>query len=215
MKRSAIPASTLALFFALQLGLPALAGDPCSAPWVTQRRSAARDDGRRFSLVRGGSFRDKEWSYIVGITYTIGENSLILGIFGSTSGTPKQLFTRKIGILSPEEIRPDEELSDSCPAPQLGPFFEATVVDLDGDGAHELVVESNESGTCAECKSEVRVYTFNASKVNEAVDEDESEVTFGQGKGLSVDSWVLDAAGETVPTHKTFFMPGTPAADRP
>jgi len=61
MKRSAIPASALALLIASQLGLPALAGDPCSAPWVMQRRSAARDDDRRFSPVRGGAFRDKSW----------------------------------------------------------------------------------------------------------------------------------------------------------
>jgi len=58
----------------------------------------------------------------------------------------------------------------------------------------------------------VRSNTFDASKVNEVVDEDESEITFGQGKGLLVDSWLLDAAGEPVPTTR-LFIPKSPVTE--
>ena len=194
----------------LCLGLPCCSMgtvEPCNSSWVTGRRMTAHKTGQRFAIVDNTSFSEQGWSYLVGITYALQSDSLTLMVFGSPSGDPRPLFTQEIGILEPDMINPDKEPADSCPAPDFGPYFKVTVLDLDGDGSREIVVESNQLGGCAECKSGVSVYKVSLSKVNMVVDEEYTDISFAQGKGLSIDSFTTDAAGNVTPTHKTFFEP--------
>jgi len=130
LTRSLVPGSTLSIFIAWLLCARVLAGDPLLGSVVTQRRSAARDDGSG-SLWCAEARSVTRNEYIVGITYTIGESSLTLGIFGLDLGDPEATLHRKIESSVPRRFVPTRSFPTAAGA-AVRPFFEATVVDLDG-----------------------------------------------------------------------------------
>jgi hypothetical protein len=177
----------------------------CSSAWfATQRKEASAKD-RTFQLVSGGLFKPNGNSYALAISHEAGtDGDLDFMVFAAPDQSLdfRLVLTERIDILDVGQLSAQES---QCLIKADGVFFKVNVVDLAGDGAQRIVVESNSVGTCSSCLSEVRVYEIEKNKIIKVVDEYYSDIRYAKGQGLWVHSFRRADDGRIVQVEKSFF----------
>lgn len=177
----------------------------CSSAWFTAQRKEASAKGRTFQLLDGGVFVQDGSSYLLVIGHAAGSDSdLDFSVFTAVGQSLdfRAALTERIAIVDTGDLAVRE---GECSVKASSVFFKATVVDLAGNGKRQILVESNEVGTCGSCLSEVRVYEVEKDRIVKVVKEMYNEISFGKGKGLWIHSFRTDENGRIVPVEKTFF----------
>ncbi len=180
----------------------------CSADWVIRQAWQAQQSGETFLLFQGGSFEERGAAYVVAVTIPFANRGWTgtLQVYASEGGRFTKVYEEEVATLAPT-MAPLPPAGD-CRVPGFPPWLSTTVVDLDADGAREIVIESNGSGTCDECLSEVRVLQVSGSTVQKVVETTFNAVRFGRGEGLTVSSYRQGVAGRIVPVWQRFFVLG-------
>ena len=181
----------------------------CASAWVQERQKDAEREGFRFALLSGTSFREGKRSYTLGLLTPddpeAGYVTLLCFEVGD-GAPPRRISSERFGTLAMSMLDKGRRNSSDCMAPEMQPWFHVTVVDLDGDGSKEIVVESNSVGTCSACLSDVCVYKIKGKSLTEILCEPYDDVAFDEGKGLVVEAYESDENGPVAPSRKTFFM---------
>ena len=189
---------------------PRPSGPICSQGWVEEQQSAAARAGSRFAVLSGSSFEEGGRTYSFAILMPSDPQTpevTFLAFSGVNGGPPVRIHEEKIETLGPTLLEEGPKPAD-CTAPDMGPWFGITVVDLDADGTHEIVLESNAEGSCAKCREAVTVYQVSGPKLVTRVEELYSDIEFSEGQGMVIDSWEYAKNGEIEATRKSFFSPG-------
>lgn len=186
------------------------ASNICSSKWFEEQAAAAFKEDKAFLLLTDALFEQGDYAYAVTVRVPrsyegFGVTLLIFAKKGDATAyrkiyeeeVPTELLV--LGMMM-------EERSPRCVFPHYNPWLDASVVDLDGDGRSELIVESNEIGTCSSCLSTVRVYKIQGDRVDKVVEELFNAIRFGPGKGLVLESFVMGVNGELLPVKKQFFV---------
>jgi hypothetical protein len=184
--------------------------DPiCSQGWVAEQQSEAARAGSRFAVLSGSSFDEGGRTYAFAILPPDPRTPEVtfLAFSGANGGPPVRIHEEKIETLGPTLLEEEQKPAD-CTAPDMEPWFGITVVDLDADGTHEIVLESNGEGSCAKCREAVTVYQVSGPKLVTRVEEPCSDLEFSEGQGMVIDSWKYAKNGEIEATRKSFFRPG-------
>ena len=206
----------MAVVIRLLVGLPQFAlareGAPsgvCSAAWVIAERTAAQERGEHFGILPDAAFQELGYAYVAGVSVAEGPDasSLTLLIFGRKEGEYQKIHAEQIETLAPRRTRLAADLGYDCVVPPVSPWFTVTVDDLDGDGRYEIIVESNASGGCSGCLSELRVYQVKGATALKALQETYHQLIFGRGRGLVLESLGRGPDGEIIPVVKDFFTP--------
>lgn len=143
--------------------------------------------------------------YLVGVALGRGDavDRPVLVVLNQTQGAVTRLiFTETFETLlsSVDPPRPR-----GCRLVPIRPWLSLRILDLDGNGRAEIVLESNESGTCPRCTSTVRVYQIDdGGSVRQVLKEPYSRIALGTGEGLVVTSFVQGV--EPIPVTKLFFV---------
>jgi hypothetical protein len=185
--------------------------DPCVSDWVMAQRGEAKDGGKHFGVLPEVAFRERGYAYRAGVLVADGPevDSLTLLVFRGREGEIRRIYAEDLPTLAPSLTRLVAELTETCLVPAMPPWFAVTVDDLDADGKHEIIVESNVSGGCRDCLSEVRVYQVKGATAVKVVEETYHRLIFGRGRGLFLQSFTRGPGGEIIPSVKNFFA--TPA----
>jgi hypothetical protein len=186
---------------------PCSSAQVCSENWVAEERVSAAREMHNFLLVEDPFFEEAAYSYAVGIRVpqTEDASTVTLLLFASSKlGSYEKIYEEEIPTLLPELAPPPPV---SCILEEDSPWFDATVVDLDGNGRQEIVVESNEVGGCSSCLSEVRVYQVTGTEVRKLLEESFSNIEFGESQGLALQSFRRGASGEFISFEQKFFTP--------
>jgi len=181
----------------------------CASGWVVERQKEAEREGFRFALLSGTSFQEGKRSYTLGLRTPddpeAGYVTLLCFEVGD-GAPPRRISSERFGTLAMSMLEEGRRAPSDCMAPEMRPWFHVTVVDLDGDGSKEIVVESNSVGTCSACLSDVCVYKIKGKSLTEILCEPYDDIAFDDGKGLVVEAHESDENGPVGPTRKTFFM---------
>jgi hypothetical protein len=178
----------------------------CSADWVVRQAWQAQQSGETFLLFQGGSFEERGAAYVVAVMIPFANRGSTgtLQVYASEDDRFTKVYEEEVATLAPT-MAPLPSAGD-CRVPGFAPWLSATVVDLDADGAREIVIESNGSGTCDGCLSEVRVLQVSGSTVEKVVETTFNAVRFGLGEGLTVSSYRRGIAGRVIPVLERFFV---------
>lgn len=176
----------------------------CESAWATEMR----DDlppGRHLLFAGGSTFLDGGETYAAGIGLAEGDSATFLVFHVEGPNDAQLVFELRFDF---DFLATEETLVPAlsgCVLPDLSPYLNLTVLDLDGDGRKELVLESNRAGLCADCLSLVRVFQLRGAEARLVVEEKYRGLTMGEGEGLTVDAWMNGIDGRIIPTQKRFF----------
>jgi hypothetical protein len=180
----------------------------CGADWVVREAWQAQQKGETFLLFQGGVFQERGVTYVVAVAIPFANRGSAgtLQIYVSQGDRYTRVYSEQVTTLAPT-MAPLPAAGD-CRVPGFPPWLSVTVVDLDADDATEIVVESNGSGTCDECLSEVRVLQVSGQSVEKVVETTFNAIRFGHGEGLTVNSYRRGVGGRIIPVSQRFFVLG-------
>jgi len=143
--------------------------------------------------------------YLVGIGLGRGDASdrpMLVVLDQRSRGGTRLLYTETFSALLSSA---DSPRRGACRLVPVRPWLTLRIVDLDGNGRSEIVLESNDAGTCPRCLSTVRVYQIDdRGSVRRVLEEPYSRIALGAGEGLVVTSFVQGV--EPIPVTKLFFV---------
>ncbi len=180
----------------------------CGADWVIREAWQAQQKGETFLLFQGGTFEEEQGAYVVGVAIPFANRGSVgtLQVYASEGDRFTKAYEEEVTTLAPT-MAPLPAAGD-CRVPGFPPWLSVTVVDLDADGGLEIVIESNGSGTCDECVSEVRVLQVSGQMVEKVVETTFNAIRFGHGEGLTVSSYRQGIGGRIIPVSQRFFVLG-------
>lgn len=187
----------------------AIPPDLCNTSWFRDQAAAASREDKSFLLMTDTLFKQGEYTYVVAVRVprSVHASSVTLTIFAKKrrDATYRKIHEAEIPNLVGILTMMMKEKSPNCLFPHYRPWFDASVVDLDGDGRFELIVQSNRVGTCSSCLSEVRVYEIQDEIVGKELEEMYSDIRFGEGEGLMLRSFQR-GLNDLIPIKKYFFV---------
>jgi hypothetical protein len=186
----------------------------CSSEFFSSESHRWAQKGHEFHLVKDGEFVHGQNVYVLAVAFegtseSRDSDDLEFLIFRSPTGQEEftLAYTGKVGVLNFGEIRLD---AGGCLMPGALPFFRASVVDLEGNGNQQIIVESNSIGPCSSCLSLVQVYQVQDNQIAKVVEETYSDIKFSRGQGLWIQSFKLDNRGQPVSYQKSYFTKSSP-----
>lgn len=191
---------------AWSLTVPSSAGAQDPLCVLSDQLSASAElSGRTLLFPDRAEIRHDSGRYLVGVAVGRGDaiDRPMLVVLSQTQGAVTRLiYTQTFETLLSSVDPPPPR---GCRLVPIRPWLSLRVLDLDGNGRAEIVLESNDSGTCPECLSTVRVYQIDdRSSVRLVLREPYSRIALGPGEGLVVTSFVQGV--DPIPVTKLFFV---------
>lgn len=184
--------------------------DLCNTNWFSAQTLEAAKENKTFLLMADSQFTQGDYNYVLAVKVPRSDEGpgVTLVIFAREHGTSAydKIYEEEIPTVLLILRMMMEEKSPRCAFPHYGPWFDASVVDLDRNGRPELIVESNAAGTCSSCLSEVRVYQVQDGTVSKELEEAYNDIRFGPGKGLTLRSFQRGLSTDFIPIKKYFFV---------
>ena len=182
-------------------------GSTCDAPFLVTARSGSEGDSAQFLLATPTLVQGSVTFGLVAVLRRDSSRHGLLLLASDQDRAPSILADLDLDVPSARLFERDPD-AGNCLLADRSPWLRVTAEDLDADGRWEVVIETNEAGTCARCLSRVRVLQFDERGARVVVDEPFSHLEMSRGEGIRIDSWVRGRGDRIVPVSKTFFAPG-------
>ena len=180
----------------------------CETNWFAEQSETAEQRNGIFLFVADSLYKEESQEFALAVIFPndISEDAINLIFLGRKNDNENYKIINETPIPTLVLILKErlDQKKASCILPHLSPYFDATIIDLDGNGSPEVVVEANSAGTCNRCLSEVWVFEKKGEVFKKRIEESYNELEMGLGEGLIVDSYEMGPDGP-VAIRKQFY----------